>query len=50
MHYALIEVNIQNDTFLTVEDLKDIDIAEAVATLAEQLPDLPKGAHWSVNY
>lgn len=49
MQYALIELNIQNDTHLDVRDMKHIDIADAVAALEEQLPDLPRGAHWSVN-
>ena len=51
MLFAEIRVTVrEGDEELTDEDLEDIDIAEAVQALEEQLPELPKGAVWEVKY
>lgn len=54
MRYMTIEININNDAFLTAEDMEMIDkemaLGKVEPAIKEQLPDLPKGAHWSVHY
>ena len=49
LHWTTIRIDIVDDLTLEDEDLEDIDIAEAIEALEENLPELPKGANWKVT-